>query len=324
MKRLHPNAILTTRCAFMVCLLVAGCQSTSVNSTGNPFLAPSRVPPPSTRSLAPGQAQPYYQGDPLPVMQTSSQPSPSTPLNSSTASTLSASGRSLQWGNNVPAATTATWPAAAAAHSPLIASGTDSPVAVPTDTQELRFPLPTTPPADSLAATATPTNAGVQPIETLPATAEVSQSDPSHVSATHTGIALASYTSAPMNAMALPPQPGAIPNSPPPVESPWRSPSLAATAPPPGYLVPPASSGANMQVAALPATQPSLFAGAAPTAPQPPFVPIALPSNPMAVQLRAVPSPSPQPGDPAPRVRFPTYDVPQSANDGFRPRSTMR
>ncbi|NOZ38674.1 MAG: hypothetical protein GXP24_00430 [Planctomycetes bacterium] len=32
----------------------------------NPFLAPNRVPPPATRTLLPGTAQPYYPGDPVP------------------------------------------------------------------------------------------------------------------------------------------------------------------------------------------------------------------------------------------------------------------
>ncbi|MGI9427096.1 MAG: hypothetical protein ACR2NM_00445, partial [Bythopirellula sp.] len=32
----------------------------------NPFLAPDRVPPPATRTLLPGTAQPYYPGDPVP------------------------------------------------------------------------------------------------------------------------------------------------------------------------------------------------------------------------------------------------------------------
>lgn len=42
-----------------------GCRSQSTPLT-NPFLAPDRVPPPATQTLAPGTAQPYYPGDPLP------------------------------------------------------------------------------------------------------------------------------------------------------------------------------------------------------------------------------------------------------------------
>ncbi|MBA3483250.1 MAG: hypothetical protein H0T51_15685 [Pirellulales bacterium] len=42
-----------------------GCRSQSTPLT-NPFLTPQRVPPPSTRVLTPGTAQPYYPGDPMP------------------------------------------------------------------------------------------------------------------------------------------------------------------------------------------------------------------------------------------------------------------
>jgi hypothetical protein len=48
-------------------------------------------------------------------------------------------------------------------------------------------------------------------------------------------------------------------------------------------------------------------------------------ANTVAVQLRSVPAPPPQPGDPMPRIRIPGYEVPQmAAADGFRPRSAMR
>lgn len=44
---------------------VVGCRNQSSTLT-NPFLTPDRVPPPSTRVLAPGTAQPFYPGDPAP------------------------------------------------------------------------------------------------------------------------------------------------------------------------------------------------------------------------------------------------------------------
>jgi hypothetical protein len=53
---------------FIVPLIVAtavGCKNQSTPLT-NPFLTPDRVPPPSTRVLTPGTAQPYYPGDPVP------------------------------------------------------------------------------------------------------------------------------------------------------------------------------------------------------------------------------------------------------------------
>ncbi len=51
--------------AFLVVTLVAGCRSQSTPLT-NPFLTPDRVPPPSTQTLAPGAAQPYYPGQTMP------------------------------------------------------------------------------------------------------------------------------------------------------------------------------------------------------------------------------------------------------------------
>jgi len=55
------------RCLFCTLALVmfAGCRS-QTTTMSNPFLAPNRVPPPATRTLLPGTAQPYYPGDPLP------------------------------------------------------------------------------------------------------------------------------------------------------------------------------------------------------------------------------------------------------------------
>ncbi len=52
-------------CTLAVGLLV-GCRTQSTAMT-NPFLAPNRVPPPATRTLLPGTAQPYYPGDPVPT-----------------------------------------------------------------------------------------------------------------------------------------------------------------------------------------------------------------------------------------------------------------
>lgn len=46
-------------------LLLVGCRTQST-AMSNPFLSPDRVPPPATRTLLPGTAQPYYPGDPLP------------------------------------------------------------------------------------------------------------------------------------------------------------------------------------------------------------------------------------------------------------------
>ena len=52
-------------CLFFVVTAATGCKNNASPIT-NPFLTPDRVPPPSTGTLAPGTAQPYYQGGPLP------------------------------------------------------------------------------------------------------------------------------------------------------------------------------------------------------------------------------------------------------------------
>ncbi len=52
-------------CCTLAILLFVGCRSQSA-PISNPFLSPDRVPPPATRALLPGTAQPYYPGDPAP------------------------------------------------------------------------------------------------------------------------------------------------------------------------------------------------------------------------------------------------------------------
>lgn len=73
-----------TTWAAIAAAVFAGC-SNQPSHFSNPLYSADRVPPPSTRTIAPGTAQPYYSGDPLPAMpagQTSSLPkAPSSPLN---------------------------------------------------------------------------------------------------------------------------------------------------------------------------------------------------------------------------------------------------
>jgi len=59
------RCLLSTGAVVLLVGSVAGCRSQSTAMT-NPFLAPDRVPPPATRTLLPGTAQPYYPGDPVP------------------------------------------------------------------------------------------------------------------------------------------------------------------------------------------------------------------------------------------------------------------
>lgn len=59
------RCLLSTLAVLLSMSHFVGCRSQSTAMT-NPFLAPDRVPPPSTRTLLPGTAQPYYSGGPAP------------------------------------------------------------------------------------------------------------------------------------------------------------------------------------------------------------------------------------------------------------------
>src|SRR4029079_2105460 len=97
MERIHPNVSFTATCA-TIALALSGCRSSSSGIAGNPFMSPDRVPPPNTRVLLPGQAQPYYQGDPLPAMQSAANgPATSIAALPNEADSRSASGRTLTW-----------------------------------------------------------------------------------------------------------------------------------------------------------------------------------------------------------------------------------
>lgn len=311
MKGIHPKVNRAATCAFVAAMVAGGCRSTS-SGIGNPFLAPDRVAPPSTRAIAPGQAQPYYQGDPLPVMQSATAPPASNLTAYDSAAARSATGKTLAWNaptgsaplssNAAPTAQTAApWGVNSQPATP-IAYANEPAVSVPTDADSLRFalPAPSQPQPIAPMAAATPTNP--QPIQ--PASAAPNQS-----------VMLATYD-APIATGLSPVVTAPAPSPPLQVASPWRTPQVSPTSPPPGY--PP-------QPPVITPTSPQPFMVPAPPAYSMVQAPIAMPTNAMAVQLRAVPSPPPQPGDPLPRVRIPGYEVPQTATaDGFRPRSSMR
>src|SRR4051812_16377759 len=141
MIRVHPKSISVAGAALVaLSMSMLGCKSTS-SGVGNPFLAPDRVPPPSTHALLPGQAQPYYQGDPLPsASQSPAKPSASAVAANTNQTTLSPNGRTLAW--NMPGAAAAASPPgpvppATAAIAPPpgqpIVAVNEGPVAVPAD-----------------------------------------------------------------------------------------------------------------------------------------------------------------------------------------------
>jgi hypothetical protein len=304
MERIHPNLSSTaTRAMIALALGLSGCRSSSSGIAGSPFMSPDRVPPPNTRMLAPGQAQPYYQGDPLPPMQSAAnRPAPAIAALPTDAETRTASGRTLSWAQPGAAAPSAnpTGPAPAAvvsvpqppAQPQTVVAASEASVAVPNDGDPLRFPLPTPQvserPAPIASAALAPTPSPVQPVAAQP--------QPS--------VLQASYNAPIPSAPPLPVNQPTM-NPPQQVVSPWRSPQIAQAASAPTFA--PQSS----------AIQPN---GTAPMVlPAPP----AIPPNTMAATLRAVESPA-QPGDPMPRVRMPGYVASQTGADGFRPRTSMQ
>jgi hypothetical protein len=125
MKRIHPNAShAAVLAALAISSSIIGCRTPS-GSVANPFLAPNRVPPPATRAILPGQAQPYYPGDPLPVMQSNAAPAVDP--------------RGLAWtAPNEASPATDNSPNSAA-----LAFSNEPVVAIPGDNDSLRFALPT-------------------------------------------------------------------------------------------------------------------------------------------------------------------------------------
>jgi hypothetical protein len=300
MERLHPNVSFAATCA-LIAIALSGCRSSSSGIAGSPFMSPDRVPPPNTRALLPGQAQPYYQGDPLPALQSAANP-PATAIAAlpNDADARSASGRTLAWaqpGAAAPSPTPISLAPAVAPSQPQpqpIVTASEATVAVPTDADPLRFPLP----APKAQETATPIASAI------PALTPAQPVQPVAVP-TQSNVVQTTYN-APIPS--APPLPISSPTISPPqqVASPWRSPKVAQAAPAPSY--------APQPVAMQPGAAPAPLALPAPPA---------LPPNTMAATLRAVES-SAQPGDPMPRVRMPGYVASQVSADGFRPRTSMQ
>jgi hypothetical protein len=134
--------VLSTVAVFVAAGL-AGCKNQSSGTFTNPFTTADRVPPPSTRVLAPGTAQPYYPGDPVPGAVPGTVPAmgtptygPGVPLPGGTAPLTTPPGG---WGAYPPQSSV----------TPTSAADGDA-VGVPTDDQQLRFAAaeqPLAPPA---------------------------------------------------------------------------------------------------------------------------------------------------------------------------------
>src|SRR4051812_38639608 len=230
MERVHPNVSYAAMCA-MIALALGGCRSSSSGMAGSPFMSPDRVPPPNTRALLPGQAQPYYQGDPLPALQSAGN-SPATAIAAlpNDAETRSASGPTLAWAQ--PGATAQSpAPANVAPAVPTpqpqpqtIAAANETSVAVPNDGDPLRFPLP----APKAPEAATPiASAAAAPTQPQPIQPLAVQTPPNVVQTTYN----APIPSAPPLQVSSP----TMSSPPQQVASPWRSPQVAQAAAVPSY-----------------------------------------------------------------------------------------
>ena len=137
MERIHPNKHLLPngrQAAFalrvLVILCLAGCSGQQM-SASNPFMSPDRVPPPATRTIAPGTAAPYYPGDPIPAAQNTP---PAPPMVAQAPPSF------------IPtAAVQVAVPPTQAATQPLAFSN-ERTVAIPADDENMRFALPAPPP----------------------------------------------------------------------------------------------------------------------------------------------------------------------------------
>jgi hypothetical protein len=303
MKRIHPNM---ARVALVAALVFSsstiGCKTPS-GGVANPFLAPDRVPPPATRAIMPGQAQPYYPGDPLPVMQSSTAPQPQPAPNSG-----------LAWSS--PGG------AAAPAGEPRIARSTTTPnenVAIPTDDGDLRFASQPEPPiqiaSSDGAAFATPS---IAPVERNQSVQQAAFNGP---------IAKELPTSTPdVNLVDVE------------VASPWRPPQISqpvasvATVPaPPRIAIPTGdSSGPDVRMRAVPSPSPAPFAPSAPRIRLPGYAPQAYSSADLPPGTVIYGPPPMQSVGSAPQMvqlsPLSLAGVPHDAasQDGFRARTAMR
>jgi hypothetical protein len=132
----------------IVLTALVGCRNQQAMT--NPFLTPARVPPPSTRVIAPGTAQPYYPGDPLPGAATAPPATLAPPATAYPGAAYPSSAAPLTtppggWGAYPPQSQTAAAPSAvqqASAEIPLGPPPTGESIRAAGDELPLRFPAP--------------------------------------------------------------------------------------------------------------------------------------------------------------------------------------
>jgi hypothetical protein len=304
MKRIHPNIARIALVAMLIFLSGhIGCK-TPTGGVANPFLAPDRVPPPATRAVLPGQAQPYYPGDPLPVMQSSVAPQVEPTQQAG-----------LAWGASNGVATASK----AAPSSGALASSNEN-VAIPSDKGDLRFE------ASQPEAPLQTASSNQGPAVT-----------PASAAATHSVVS-ASFNQ-PVGGQ-LPTDAPDVTLVDAEVVSPWRPPQISqsvAVGPsvtsPPRVAIPGGEpSGMGVRLRAIPSPPPTNSEPAAPRirlpgyyTTQPYYPEAALPPGSVMYGAPAMQSfnNAPQPVQPSPISLAGAPQGPQS-QDGFRPRTAMR
>lgn len=218
MKRLHPN---TTQRAWVLTLsmtiYLVGCNNQQM-AASNPFMSPDRVPPPATRTIAPGQAAPYYPGDPMPAAQAVpsgtpavAQTPPITPIGTTMPSPVTVQQVAPQQIAAQPATAVPTASTPTTATPQPLAFSNERNVAIPTDNEQLRFAVP--PPPQTVQPQ--PQQLAAQPIQPMPSAA--TNPMPAAAPAPAEQVVPAAFN-----------QPVPAPTTNPDSNGPWRSPQIAA------------------------------------------------------------------------------------------------
>ncbi len=274
---------------------LVGCTNQQM-SASNPFLGPDRVPPPATRTIAPGTAAPYYPGSPVPAAQIA----PAAPPIAQAPSPWQ-----LQPPAAAPATMTTASPAAAPpAVAPLVAAASpaqplafsgEPTVAIPADNQGLRFALPSPPQVSQVAS---------PPIQPQPTSQLATMAAPAPASA--------AVPAAYQQPVAYQPSvPVPTPTSDTDSSGPWRAPLVPKTTSLP-QSASPVMQAQYVQPQAAPPTM--LVAQPQQIQPQPPAAPQ------MPVELRPTTAPQTAPAAavpmaptvPPPRMRFPSLLEPST------------
>jgi hypothetical protein len=287
MKRFARRPVFVTL-RVVVVLALAGC-SNQQRTSANPFMQPDRVPPPATRTIAPGTAQPYYPGDPVPAAQAAA------PAAAAVAQMPAPPAV------NAPVAAVAPAPATTTSAPQPLAFSNERSVSIPTDSEDLRFAVP-----EQQAA----------PMQFAPAQVAAGPTASQFAAAPQSAVIPAAYTPpASQPQPAAGPVPAASENT---DGNPWRSPQIAGANT--GVMQAQYVQPQSMQPTVL-AAQPSAAAPSGATQQMPVELrPVAAPTSPtmmtpatgssnlqpMPTQMQA----APQSGSAPPRMRFPSWSDP--------------